>query len=139
MKPPIIFSLTVVTTVVLCGCITPTPKSDARQELLKSLRACRDAIPKQVDQPFESPCRASDVSSLMGISRADLVVALGPPSFCVGVTEGGFPRGTDCPPHWNPEWSFYRLPAGRLGGGPELLCETTEDQRCDRVMWVRSQ
>ena len=139
MKPQILFGLTMVAAVATSGCVTPVAKPDTRNELLQSLRACRDAIPKHVDQPFESTCRTFDVSTLTGISRADLVVALGPPSFCVGLTEGGFPRGQDCPPHWNPEWSFYRLPANLLGGGPELFCETTEDQHCGRVMWVRSQ
>jgi hypothetical protein len=106
-----------------------------RAELLEKLHQCRDELSKgRSTGAFVSPCTKLDPSPLDGISRHELVAALGPPSFCVGLTEGGFPSGQDCPPQWDPKWSFY------LGGinGPELACVTDEQQRCELVRWLHS-
>jgi len=109
---------------------TPAP---TRAELLDKLHQCRDELGKgRPTGAFVSPCTRLDPAPLDGISRHELVAALGPPSFCVGLTEGSFPSGQDCPPQLDPKWSFY------LGGiyGPELACVTDEQQRCELVRWL---
>src|SRR6185437_441019 len=104
---------------VLAGCHAPTPL-EQRAVLLKALRTCRAAIPESVASSYEPPCVKRDLTALNGISRTDLLAALGPPTFCHGTNEGGFPRGTDCPRRWWPMWSFYRLAGVVNGGSPEL-------------------
>jgi hypothetical protein len=77
-------------------------------------------------------CVRLDLSPLNGISRNELAAALGPPTFCVGLSEGGPPRGSDGPRELNPRWSFHLI--GR--GGPELFCSTDEQQRCETLRWI---
>lgn len=80
-----------------------------------------------------SKCAKLDPSPLNGISRSDLASALGPPTFCVGLSEGTFPHGADCPPQMDPKWAFFQ----GTGTGPELTCETDEKQHCELVRWLR--
>jgi hypothetical protein len=120
--------------VTLVACRAAPPPT--RTELLEKLHQCRDELTKgRSTGPFVSPCTKLDPSPLDGISRHELVTTLGPPTFCVGMTEGSLPSGADCPPQLDPKWSFYR------GGiaGPELACSTDEQQRCELVRWLRSE
>jgi hypothetical protein len=116
----------------LIGCHQAPSQSPV--DLLHSLRQCLDAVPKTA-QHFVSPCTKLDLTPLNGITRADLLAALGPPTFC---TLANVPKGPDCSSHYN-TWSFYRLPASTLGGGPELSCELDQAQRCEGVRWVNSE
>jgi hypothetical protein len=112
--------------------------AQTQPQLLNKLGECLKAAPKKVPegkQGFVSPCATIDLKPLGGISRAELVAALGPPTFCTLVN---VPKGPDCSSHYN-RWSFYRLPAGTIGGGPELSCEVDQAQRCAVVRWVNSQ
>jgi len=114
----------------LVACRAPPP---TRTELLDKLHQCRDELAKE--QPtgkFVSPCAKLDPSPLNGISRNELAAALGPPTFCTGLSEGGPPLGPDCPPQLNPQWSFHRIG----GVGPELSCDTDDQQRCEVVSWI---
>lgn len=115
-------------TLVACRAAPP-----ARGELLEKLHQCLDELSKERPTGRLPPCTKIDPSPLNGISRTELAAALGPPTFCVGLSERGSPRGSDCPPQLNPGWSFY--PIG--GTGPELSCETDEKQRCEVLRWVR--
>jgi len=118
--------------VALLACRTAPPPT--RTELLEKLHRCRDELAKGPPTgQFASPCTKLDLSPLNGISRSDLVSSLGQPTFCMGMTEGGFPRGPDCPPQLDPKWSFGGT------GGPELACATDEQQRCELVRWLRSE
>jgi hypothetical protein len=119
----------------LGGCRAPPP---TRAELLDKLRHCHDKV-TQEEAPavFVSPCAKLDVTPLNGISRSELAAALGRPTFCMGLSEGGVPKGLDCPPQWDPKWAFFRPPpSAGLGSGPELACETDENQRCGFVHWL---
>lgn len=116
---------------VACRAAPPT-----RAELLEKLHQCRDELSKgRSTGSFVSPCTTLDLSPLDGILRSELVATLGQPTFCMGMTEGGFPRGPDCPPQFDPKWSFYQ------GGtaGPELACATDERQHCELVRWLHSE
>jgi hypothetical protein len=119
--------------VALIACRAAPPPT--RAELLEKLHQCRDAMSKgQPTDRTDSRCAKLDPSGLNGISRNDLAAALGPPTLCIGLSEGGSPSGPDCPPQLNPKWSFYRIG----GAGLELFCETDEQQRCEVVRWLRS-
>ena len=115
---------------VLAACRSAPP---TRSELLEKLHQCREDIPKGRPGGAISRCVKLDPSPLNGISRSELVAALGPPSFCVGLSEGTFPHGADCPPQMDPKWAFFQ----GTGTGPELTCETDEKQRCELVRWLR--
>ena len=117
---------------VACRAVPPPP---TRAELLEKLQQCRDELTK--DHPpsrLVSSCSKLDLSGLNGISRADLASDLGPPTFCLGLSEGGPPSGPDCPPELEPKWSFHRIG----GVGPELSCETDQKQRCEVLRWIES-
>jgi len=118
----------------LVGCrATPPP---TRAELLEKLHQCRDELNKEraTGQPG-SHCARLDPSPLNGISRGELAAALGPPTFCTGLSEVSAPTGPDCPPQLDPSWSFHLIG----GTGPELHCETDQKQRCEVILWIRSE
>jgi hypothetical protein len=117
---------------VLFAC-RAAPPPPTRAELLEKLHQCRDELTQERPTGrFVSPCVKLDPSPLNGISRNDLAAALGPPTFCVGLSERGSPRGSDCPPELNPRWSFHLIGSG----GPELFCATDEKQRCEILRWL---
>lgn len=120
--------------VALMACRAEPPPT--RAVLLDKLHACHAALDKE--QPPgkpASPCAKLDPSALNGISRKELAAALGPPTLCLGLSEGGSPPGPDCPPQLNPKWSFHRIG----GDGLELFCETDEQQRCEVVRWIQAE
>jgi len=133
MNPLQLVALGLVAAALVACRATPPP---SRAELLQKLHQCREELGKGgVTGSFVSPCTKLDLSPLNGVPRSELVTALGPPTFCMGLTEGGVPSGADCPPQLDPKWSFY--PSGRAGAGSELACETDEKQRCELVRWLR--
>ena len=129
----------VLLTALLAACSTPGSQSrDApRKELLETLRQCFVQVSlHNGKEGYQSPCAREDVSRLNGITRGELIDALGPPQFCTSPTEGGFPKGDDCAADQNPQWSFYHLPQSvYTGGGPDLVCESDSRRRCVHVVW----
>jgi hypothetical protein len=129
----------VLLTALLVACSTPGSHSrDAsRKELLETLRQCFVQVSlHNGKEGYQSPCAREDVSRLNGITRGELIDALGPPQFCTSPTEGGFPKGDDCAADQNPQWSFYHLPQSvYTGGGPDLVCESDSRRRCVHVVW----
>lgn len=117
----------------LVGCrAAPTP---TRAELLEKLHQCRDELNKEAaTSQSGARCTRLDPTPLNGISRTELATVLGPPSFCSGLSEASAPRGPDCPPQLDPTWSFHLIGSA----GPELHCETDARQRCEVVLWIRS-
>ena len=126
-------------TALLVACSTSGSASHnaGRKELLQTLRLCLVQVSiHNGREGYQSPCASEDVSRLNGISRAELIEALGPPQFCTGTTEGDFPDKDDCPVDKNPQWSFYRLPQSvYTGGSPDLVCESDSRRRCVHVVW----
>src|SRR5262244_2833621 len=121
--------------VVLVAC-RAAPPPPTRAELLEKLHQCRVELTKERPTGrFISSCAKLDPSLLNGISRHELAAALGPPTFCVGLSEAGTPRGSDCPFELNPRWSFHLIGVG----GPELFCAADEKQRCENVRWINIQ
>ena len=70
-----------------------------------------------------------DLRPLLGLARQTLRDALGPPSIdcrdkpSVNVTTGERERIAPCQADEDLAYSFYRLPKGTTGGGPELLLQ----------------
>lgn len=120
--------------VALVGCrAAPSP---TRTELLEKLRECREELNKERPTGQSvSRCARLDPSPLNGISRAEVAAVLGPPSFCTGLSEAAAPHGPDCPPQLDPTWSYHLIGSA----GPELHCETDQKQRCEVVLWIRSE
>jgi hypothetical protein len=116
------------------ACRAPPPPL-TRAEVLAKLHQCRDDLGKErpTGRSKPVPCTTIDPTPMNGISRTELEAALGPPTFCMGLSERGSPSGADCPPELNPGWAFYLI--GR--NGPELICETDEKQRCEVMRWIR--
>lgn len=116
--------------VVACRAAPPPP---TRAELLEKLQQCRvELTHERSTSRSMSSCAKLDPSPLNGISRNELAAALGPPTFCVGLSEVGAPHGPDCPRELNPRWSFHLIG----GSGPELFCSTDEKQRCETLRWI---
>lgn len=106
-----------------------------RGALLRELRACRDAIPKKIEIHYESPCIHKDVSSLSGISRAELVAALGPPNACSSKTHSILAITQACSSSdESPGWSFDVGPSGQVS--VVLNCTSDESQTCKTVRWL---
>jgi hypothetical protein len=115
---------------VACRAAPPPP---TRAELLEKLHQCQaELTQKRPTDRSMSSCAKLDPSPLNGISRNELAAALGPPTFCVGLSEVGPPRGSDCPRELNPRWSFHLIGSD----GPELFCATDEKQRCENLRWI---
>jgi hypothetical protein len=119
---------------VLAACRSAPPPT--RAELLGKLHECRAAMDKEQPAGKQiSPCAKLDPSTLNGIPRDELAAALGPPTLCLGLSEGARPTGADCPPQLDPKWSFHRIG----GDGLELFCETDENHRCEVVRWIQAE
>lgn len=125
-----VFSMAVSLMALLAACRTVPPPT--RAQLLDKLHQCHDELTKERPNGPSSSCTKLDLSALNGISRTDLVSVLGPPSFCLGLSEGAPPRGPDCPSQLDPKWSFHRM--GETG--PELSCVTDEGQHCEVLRWI---
>src|ERR1700733_632138 len=107
------------------------PAPPTRAELLEKLQQCRVEMSKERPTGRMPTCAKIDPWPLNGISRAELRAALGSPTFCIGLSERGSPRGPDCPPEVDPGGSFLQIG----GTGLELTCETDEKQRCEVLRW----
>jgi hypothetical protein len=110
----------------------PTPAS----ETLKKLHDCFSELRKQGKSNYVSPCSSMTLTNLSGIHLDVLTAALGAPTFCTK------PHTIDAVPSKAcvaPAWSFYYLPKGWVGGGPELVCSTDDSMTCGHVEWVDTQ
>jgi hypothetical protein len=124
----------------LQGCATPRVRDDvtaARQDLLLKLKRCLADVPARSPEGFWSPCARLNVSTLNGVTIAQLEANLGPH----GVSSYDYvsvPKDPSAPPPpYECRWAFYRLPPNvALGGGPELQCVSSDTRTCEQVRWV---
>lgn len=96
---------------VSCHATPPAPPKASWAEVIQKLRQCLDEFPKRAPDGFISPCAYSDVSSLNGINRNELITAFGGVPAC---------------------YSHKPMPKDittRLGG--PLLCEIDDDPFLD--------
>ena len=105
-----------------------------RGETLQQLQACYREIPTAGRQCFVSPCGSMIWRrlGLAGISVAQMESTLGPANGCwktltVSATERRCVQAS---------WSFFYLPRGSLGGGPNLVCLTGDGKTCRILFWL---
>jgi len=127
--------------VILLGCSTPRSSSPVdtstlrSQELLAKLKACLADVHTTSDKAFASPCVHLDVTSLNGITIAQLSGTLGRSDISSDdYVNGPTTSDTHTPYEWR--WAFYRLDDVLEGGGPELQCESDDRLTCTQVRWV---
>jgi hypothetical protein len=113
---------------------TDITRAPERQRMLLALTQClAESSRHQGDGAFHSHCVATDTSVLVGIKRAELVAALGPPTWCQRSYPFGYLPGAsgDCPAEQTPVWSFEPTPT--TPGG--LMCQSDESVRCMHIGW----
>jgi hypothetical protein len=134
-------SLPVIAVVLMLMSCTPrgvATRQSERIALLKELRQCLDALPKRVHAPVNSPCAERRVSILEGVSRRDVLNALGDPTWCHGPDGLIALDRAECPRSQVWGYSYYRLPNRSCGGGPELTFEFARDSAA-KAGWVWTQ
>jgi hypothetical protein len=117
-----------VTGLASCGTVHPSPK----EQILRTLRGCLDHL----SMGERSPCVNMDTSKLSGISRQQLIAALGPPTFCHPMQRTRQPMDGDCLPSQRPVWSFYVHRQRTVGGGVEFVCKSDENLNCAQLVWI---
>jgi hypothetical protein len=123
------------------GEINAEPALTARQEtLLSEFRACLVALPKQVTTEVVSPCAERSAISLAGLPRVAFAAKLVRPDWCASQQNGLISWADQACAHsrvWG--YSFYRLRADSIGGGPELEITFDAKQTSTAVAWVHTQ
>ena len=108
-----------------------------RSRSLQQLGPCYRAVPTSGRNYFESPCASTRLGllALVGTSRMELESILGPADWCSdAVLVSG--RVLVRPKCLRPAWSFFYLPAGSLGGGPNLVCWSRDGETCLVLNWL---
>lgn len=116
--------------------VTPIDASPAPNETLKKLHDCLFELPKHSGTSYVSPCASMNLTNLNGVHLNAMTAALGAPTFCTKPYAIGASHSKGC---LSPAWSFYRLPQGWVGGGPELVCSTDDGLTCHHVNWMHTQ
>lgn len=95
------------------------------QTALASFHSCLVALEKPSQEPVTSPCARKDASALIGASRETILSRLGHPTWCTVSLELRFIPWSEaaCGATANWGYSFYHLPEGWRGGGPELMLQ----------------
>ena len=119
--------------------VTPA-QSALLHELHECLRDVASHKPASAQPAYVSPCRMRDVSILVGVSRSDLLGALGQPGFCTG-PKNQIALWSDpmCRAPVGFGYSFYRLCEDCVGGGPELLIQFDSAGATSLLRWVATQ
>jgi hypothetical protein len=110
---------------------------ECRSRSLQQLGECYRAVPTEGRKYFESPCASKRLGllALVGISRTEIESTLGPADWCsdaVSVSGKVLVR----PKCLQPAWSFFYLPTGSLGGGPNLVCWSRDGESCILLSWL---
>ncbi|SRR5260221_5824195 len=108
-----------------------------RSRSLQQLGQCYRAVPTGGPNYFESPCASTRLGllALVGISRMEIESILGPADWCSdAVSASG--KVLVRPKCIEPAWSFFYLPAGSLGGGPNLVCWSRDGETCLVLNWL---
>ena len=128
---------------VVIALLDAPDRTQPRAELFAELRALLDHV--AAAPPGEVvDVRALDISLLPGATRSELLEALGQPDYCIEkevLGEGGNTRPiVPCRPgNDDLVYSFYRLPANSLGGGPELHLTFGDGGKCNASHWIHTQ
>lgn len=126
---------------IIGGCRTAPelqqrPKHDQQKELLSRLREGLEKLrATHSDQSVAIDVPDShDLSSLIGMTRNELHIALGEPHIC------RLPISyAPCKNEGDWFYSFYDLPDGWVGGGPELFLTFDKEDKCKTAQWAFTQ
>ena len=122
----------------------PSAVSDDAKQLLATLRQRLDEIAAASESRLK-PGGDLDLRPLIGLQVKTLRDALGPASIncrdksTINVTTGERERIAPCRADDDLVYSFYRLPKGTGGGGPELLLQFDQKGICIRALWRMTQ
>ena len=129
---------------VLAACATSAPGTSgpagaphaSRDEVLQGLRLCLNLLDAGVPLPPSQACLHAPLASLAGLSRAELVHALGPAQWCYGLPLAYPDKSGDCGVAWNPGWDFLAHGRPFIGGGVrDLVCVAEHTNRCKQLVW----
>ncbi|HWO10440.1 MAG TPA: hypothetical protein VNN80_13200 [Polyangiaceae bacterium] len=110
--------------IVLLGCASAATQ---RGRQLAVYRTELDQVRARERDPTEPRFELKphgDASVLIGMTKAEIRAALGQP----------FENPLN---HWT--YSFYKLPPGVAGGGPELSLYFDPSERCEKAFWEYSE
>ena len=108
----------------------------SRDEVLQGLRLCLKMLDAGVPLQPSAACLHAPLAGLAGISRAELVRALGPAQWCYGLPLAYPGAGGDCGAAWNPGWDFLAHGRPFIGGGVrDLVCVAEHTSRCRQLEW----
>jgi hypothetical protein len=101
-----------------------------RELLLAELSTRLDRVQTAGSEEQVSTGGGVALEPLLGMTRSELRSALGAPHTCE--------KDRVAPCQTNDDWfySFYHLPEGALGGGPELLLQFDQKGTCVSARWV---
>jgi hypothetical protein len=105
-------------------CVAPINLAPKRlpPRLLAEIKASSNKEPVAIDSVIE-------VQALVGTSRKEIFSALGEPDACANKAE------SKCNTQSVWVYSFYRLPKGWRGGGPELNLAFSKEGRIKEAKW----
>ena len=103
----------------------PPPTND---EALTALRAALERV-RSVPADEHLTTGPLEASALVGMTRTEIEQVLGEPGQCRVASQP-----TPCRSESDVFYSFYHLPEGSVGGGPELLLRF-EGERCASAEW----
>ena len=115
-------------------------EADRRDLLLAELSARLDRVQIAGHDEQVSTGGGLALEPLLGTTQSQLRAALGAPHTCrkKQSTESDGNRSLAAPCQTDDDWfySFYHLPAGAVGGGPELLLQFDNEGNCVSARWV---
>lgn len=143
-------TLAVLVLSVVAGCkVTPVgPNVDDnrpadRHSVLLKIKKCLAPAPQGNTE--RSSCRMPNAASVLsGISQAEIISVLGPPTWCRGTDGAVTHNRQNCSENQKAGWSFssqQQTNSGEVlvGGELELVCEPGKNLICGQVYWIASQ
>ena len=116
-----------------------SPDNTQGVQSLHELNQCRKALTPS-DTKIVSPCANRNMNNIVGVSKSELLKALGNPDFCLTSNNQVHPwQEKVCSTALNIGYMFYRLPEDMIGGGPQLVFTIGSEKQGVAVAWKRSQ
>jgi hypothetical protein len=116
--------------------VAPAVSAQSQSEVLGELQGCLHAVSTH-DSEGVAHCRNTDVSQLVGLKRAELVGALGPPTQCMAPGRELTLEAADCHgPHLGYAYTFYWMCDSCIGGGSVLIIQFNSADVVINAVWT---